>query len=609
MNAFELKQRLADRAEDIAEYLLPGGKRQGKEWKAGSVDGDAGDSLSLCVSGAKAGVWKDFANGASGDLLDLWMKARAMSLPEAMNEAKGYLGIVDTMPKREPKQFTRPDKPRGKLAHGRVQEWLVSRGLTQQTIAAFKIVEQIRGEKVYAVFPYIDRAGEYLNGKTRNIDEKKDMRQEAGAMPCLFGWHLIPDGQRTIAITEGEIDAMTLHQVGIPALSVNAGAGNHQWIENEWENLEQFSDILIFFDGDEAGEKGAAEVIRRLGLERCRRVRLTHKDANEYLMQGAELSDFMAAIDAAAPMDPDELKQASSFISKVSSMFWPAEGAERFPQLQLDQRFDWFEFRPKEYTVWTGINGHGKSLMLSQVQLGLMTQGEQLVVFSGEMPPEHQVKRMVKQCSGLDRPSVQYIHAIGEWLQDKCWIFDLVGSASLDRLLEVFTYAHKRYGASQFVIDSLMMTDVPEDGPGAITAQKQAVQKIANFAKRENVHIHLVAHPRKGKDETAAPGKMDVAGSSKITDGADNMFSVWSAQKEESAHDPRDPDAVARAEELADKPDAKLVLNKSRNGDTQKFTLNLWFDKASMQYRSSRRRMPLIYVPYHQERKEYEHQS
>jgi hypothetical protein len=34
-----------------------------------------------------------------------------------------------------------------------------------------------------------------------------------------------------VAITEGEIDAMTLHQVGIPALSVNAGAGNHQWIE------------------------------------------------------------------------------------------------------------------------------------------------------------------------------------------------------------------------------------------------------------------------------------------------------------------------------------------------------------------------------------------
>ena len=39
---------------------------------------------------------------------------------------------------------------------------------------------------------------------------------------------------------------MTLHQVGIPALSVNAGAGNHQWIENDWSRLDRFSEILIF---------------------------------------------------------------------------------------------------------------------------------------------------------------------------------------------------------------------------------------------------------------------------------------------------------------------------------------------------------------------------
>lgn len=599
MNAREISQRLSGAAEDVAAYLLPGGKRKGREWKAGSVHGEEGESLSLCVSGNKAGVWKDFAGGGGGDLLDLWMAARSMTLPEALTEAKSYLGIVDTMPVREAKTFTRHDKPRGKLAAGRAKEWLVARGLTEATIDAYKIVEQVRGDKVFAVFPYFDVAGEYINGKTRNIDDKKDMRQEAGAMPCLFGWHLIAPSLRTIAITEGEIDAMSLHQVGIPALSVNAGAGNHQWIENEWENLDRFSDILVFFDGDEAGDKGAREIVQRLGTERCRRVRLdAAKDANEYLQKGAERADFLAAIEGAKPLDPEELKPASDFINKVKWMFWPAEGAERFPQLQIDQRFDWFEFRPGEYTLWTGINGHGKSLMLSQVQLGLMAQGEQVVVFSGEMAPEHQVKRMVKQCTGLDRPSPGYIDAVGVWLTDRCWIFNLVGSAKLDRLIEVFSYAHKRYGASHFVIDSLMMIDVPEDGPGAITEQKLAVQKIANFAKRENVHVHLVAHPRKGRDELQAPGKMDVAGSSKLTDGADNMFSVWSAQKEEKVPDPSNPDAVAEAEVLAEKPDAKLILNKSRYGETQKYTLSLWFDKASMQYRSSRRRSPFSYVEF-----------
>ena len=36
---------------------------------------------------------------------------------------------------------------------------------------------------------------------------------------------------------------MTLHQCGVPALSVNAGAGNHQWMENDWERLERFSEM------------------------------------------------------------------------------------------------------------------------------------------------------------------------------------------------------------------------------------------------------------------------------------------------------------------------------------------------------------------------------
>ena len=64
------------------------------------------------------------------------------------------------------------------------------------------------------VFPYL-RDGELVNVKYRNIAEKKDMRQEGGAEPCLFGWHLIDPKARAVAICEGEIDAMTLHQSGV----------------------------------------------------------------------------------------------------------------------------------------------------------------------------------------------------------------------------------------------------------------------------------------------------------------------------------------------------------------------------------------------------------
>lgn len=584
MNAGDVSMALAGRAADVAAYLLPGGKKAGNEWKAGSVNGDAGNSLSVRLTGAKAGVWSDFASGEKGDLIDLWMACRGLAVAQALHEAKDWLGVRDVHPAPEPKTFKRPAKPQCHQPRGRVREWLAGRGLEDRTMTAFKVAEQERDGKTYAVFPYL-RDGELVNVKYRNPDEKRDMRQEGGAEPCLFGWHLIDPKARTVAITEGEIDAMTLWQAGIPALSVNAGAGNHQWIESDWTRLERFSEILVAFDKDDAGNKGASEVIRRLGVARCKRLVFPAKDANDWLIQGASGEDFQAAVKDAKPEDPQELRSAADFMGRVKAMFYPDGGRSGDPFLRLDKDLEWFEFRRGELTVWTGYNGHGKSLMLSQILLGLAQQGERLCIFSGEMTPERQVKRMAKQAAGLDRPTSAYLDAVGEWLRDRAWIFDVVGSATISRLLEVFEYANKRYGIRHFVIDSLMMTDVPEDGPGSMSAQKEAIQKIANFAKRHGCHVHLVAHPRKGRDESTGPGKLDVAGSSKITDGADNVFTVWSARRDES-------DAPT------DEPDAKLELQKQRNGEIQHFTLMLWFVRGAQQYATNARRRAIRYVEW-----------
>lgn len=590
MNAKELAQAMAAEAASIVPYLLPQGKRASGEWKVGSTNGEPGQSLSVRLSGAKAGVWSDFSTGERGDILDLWAAVRGCAMAEAINEAKSYLGVRDSMPEREKKTFKRPEKPKCQAPKSVVKEWLNGRGITDETIAAFKIGEQLRDGKAYAVFPYL-RDGELVNAKYRNPAEKKDMRQEGGAEPCLFGWHLIDPKARTVAICEGEIDAMTLHQCGVPALSVNAGAGNHQWIENDWSRLDRFSEILVIFDADEAGKKGATEVVQRLGLDRCKVVNLPAKDPNDWLMQGADGADFWEVIKAAKPQDPEELRQASDFMDKVKALFYPAHGDSGDPMLRLDRELDWFEFRRGELTVWTGYNGHGKSLMLSQVLLGLMAQGERCMVFSGEMTPERQMKRLVKQATGLDRPTMQFIDSVGRWVHDRMWLFNVVGSATIDRLLQVFQYANRRYSIGHFVIDSLMMTDVPEDGPGSMSAQKDAIRKLCDFAKRNGIHIHLVAHPRKGADETKGPGKLDVAGSSKITDGADNVFTVWSARKDEASDD-NDPD----------KPDAKLELHKQRNGEVQHFTQWLYFVKDAQQYTTSSRRHAVSYVSFEGER-------
>lgn len=589
MNAKDISDMLAKEAAAVAAYLLPGGKKHGSEWKAGSVSGEAGNSLSVRLTGAKAGVWSDFASGQKGDLLDLFMAVNGYSFAEALTDAKRFLNVADTMPEKPAKKYTRPQKPKhSSTPVSRVREWLTGRGITDETIDAFRVREIQRNGSTWALFPYL-RDGEFVNAKYRNPDDKKGMGQESDAEPCLFGWHLVQPKDRAIVICEGEIDAMTLWQAGLTALSVNAGAGNHQWIDSDWDRLERFSDIVISFDHDEAGDKGAAEVMKRLGADRCRRMKMGAKDANQWLMDGATDQDFNDAFKNAKTTDPEEMRAAGEFFDAVLNLMHPPEGANEYPYLALDQQYPWFQFRPGQLTVWTGYNGHGKSMVLSQVQLGLMAQGERFIVFSGEMQPDYLLERMVKQATGLARPTREYIRVVLEWLNERFWIFNQSGSASIARLLEVFAYANRRYGIRHMVIDSLMMTDVPEDGPGAFTAQKDAIQKLCNFAKRNGCHVHLVAHPRKGKDESTGPGKMDIAGSSKITDGADNVFAIWRAQKDQAEPNPTDVEAYAKWVDLQSQPDAKLILKKQRTGRHQDYTRALWFDPECQQYRSQSR--------------------
>ncbi|UNE53921.1 hypothetical protein LNM86_10105 [Bartonella machadoae] len=58
-----IKQKLTAQADTSVQRLLPKGKRRGNDWIVGSTRGEEGQSLSVCLSGHKAGLWYDFAEG------------------------------------------------------------------------------------------------------------------------------------------------------------------------------------------------------------------------------------------------------------------------------------------------------------------------------------------------------------------------------------------------------------------------------------------------------------------------------------------------------------------------------------------------------------------
>ena len=112
MAVSEIARELAARAPELCAELLPGGRRDGAEWRAGDVSGTAGQSLGVHLLGAKAGVWSDFSSGESGDALDLVMAARALTKGEAVRWAIAWLGIEPTQrTKRPAAPAPTPDSP------------------------------------------------------------------------------------------------------------------------------------------------------------------------------------------------------------------------------------------------------------------------------------------------------------------------------------------------------------------------------------------------------------------------------------------------------------------------------------------------------------------
>lgn len=233
--------------------------------------------------------------------------------------------------------------------------------------------------------------------------------------------------------------------------------------------------------------------------------------------------------------------------------------------------------RSGEVSLWPGINGHGKSLLTTQVALDLIAQDRRVVIASLEMPPVKSLKRMARQAIGGAHPTELAQQQFVDWLSRRLWLYDQHGRANPQFMLAVIRYAAIELKASHFFLDSLMMvTKGEEDYDG----QKDFVTELCAAAHDTGVHIHLVHHTRKLRDENEIPGKFDAKGSGSITDQVDNVFTVWRNKKREAQ----------RQQGMApeDGPDALLICDKQRHGEWEG-KVGLWFNPESQSYRGEER--------------------
>lgn len=579
MRAADLAALLADRAEDVAAMLLPNGKRKGREWCVGSIGGDEGDSMKVHLGGAKSGIWQDFATGEGGDLIDLWAAVRNLTLAQAFAEVRDYLGIREHRVENPRKVYARPTKEGVTALPPQIGEWLQTvRKITPETAKAFKLASR----KGALMFPYL-RDGELVAAKYRKVPAK-EFFVDADCEPCLFGWQALSGKEREVVLCEGEMDALAFCEYGIAALSVPFGGGKgakqSQWIEAEFDRLAIFDTLFLAMDDDGPGAEATAEIVKRLGRERCRIVTLPRKDANECLMHGVTQAEMDKALITSKTLDPEQLHQASEFCDDLVAAFQTKIGYEYGIRLPFAKAGNSVILRPEEVSIWLGVNGHGKSQGMGQVTLGALVQDFRCCVASMEHRPVMWLKRMVRQATASENPSEAYIRHVAQWFHDKLWVFNAVGTAKADQILEVFAYAARRYRVRYFLIDNLAKCGFAEDD---YNGQKNFVDRLSDFAKEYGVHVALVHHLRKGESEDKPGGKMDAKGTGAITDMASTCAVWWRNKPKEKKVKAAQGKGLEPDAEIQGKPDALLIFDKQNNGEAEP-TFALWFDQPSLQF-------------------------
>lgn len=589
MRATEIAALLAAQVDGVVRLLLPNGKREGQEWRVGSVDGEPGKSMGVHMTGPKSGVWLDGESGQAGDLIGLWMAVKGLSLRDACKEAMDYLGIredrIDPPPR---KVFQKPSREGVSRLSDEHRAWLVdTRKIAPETLTAYKLATK----DGWLMFPYL-RDGELVAAKYRKLP--KQFRQDAECEPSLFGWQAYPQDARVALICEGELDALAWHTCGVTALSVPMGGGSgakHGWIQSEFERLSLFDTIFLSMDADGPGQEAERDLVERLGRERCKVVRLPFKDANECLMQGVSKEDMLACLRDAKTCDPSELRDIGEFEDAIWQEYSRKDGGLSLP---WKKTWETVKLRPGETSIWAGVNGHGKSTLVSFIVASLGTGGVKTCVASMEYRAELWMMRMNRQAAGVPLPTEQFSRAITRAMSQNVKAFAVSGAAKAARILEVFRYARRRYQIELFVIDNLTKCGFADDDyPG----QKAFVEAISDFARDEQTHVAIVAHMRKGDSEMQPAGKAAIKGSGGITDMADTVFEVWRNKPKEKAYEQAEIKRESVPDKFLNEPDVLLQVLKQRyNGEEP--GIGLWYDKATTQYLSAPEHYPRAMVQF-----------
>lgn len=267
----------------------------------------------------------------------------------------------------------------------------------------------------------------------------------------------------------------------------------------------------------------------------------------------------------------EKVRPASEYLNDVMHALAPVHDSPTHPKLPFMNA--WLYFAPGEVTLWGGFNGSGKSMLQGQVMAGFAEQGQKVCIASFEMKPAKTLARMIRQNMGQQSPTKDQAQMFLKRTEGNLWMYDQQGMVKADRMIAVIKHCAEKLKCQHIAIDSLMKC---VRGTDDYNGQKEFVDQLTACARDFGIHIHLVAHLKKGEGDERMPTRMDISGTGAISDLVDNVILVWRNKKKE-----RDRDGGKTVSETD--PDAVLIVDKQRNGEWEG-RVKLWYERSSMRF-------------------------